>query len=388
MRVKDNGRFTGSSKLHKPSSNAEDSIEGRILQARDTLYEEELFHELVREARTMAGNGVTMRRDSIQVCGADAQEILVDLVDAEESLLPDEAELPAHEDNRLADAISHAIHILLSFSHRQNHYRRMQMPPPLTTKRRHTPEYQLLRPIIAYLQHTSHVRWLESFLQDIYAVLKFAGLNSEYKSSHFSSVNLARWNRPGPKLEALAEEFLRPLESTFSGKLATPRSTFKVNVRTNLFPPFLGTHYDIDINLPEYPQVQPPSRIGLREEVAAVIIQVIMLDLVSTISLHQPHLAGFAVQDKTSKFLTWQPAYPHHGELVASSPNLKHNKKLKVALSRTELTIHTYHVRGSERYSRSTADTGPKTHSRTWKRDSSETEPPSLMEFVAEVSKE
>ncbi|RJE24830.1 hypothetical protein PHISCL_02850 [Aspergillus sclerotialis] len=391
VRVKDHGRFTGSSTLHKPTSSAEAPIEGRILQARDTLFEEELFHELIREARTMAGNGVTMRRDSIQVSGADEQEILVDLVDADQDLLPDEAEV-THEDDCLANAISHAIHILLSFSHRQNLHRRMQIPPPLTTKRRHTPEYQLLRPIVAYLQHTSHVRWLESFLQDIYAILKSAGLNCEYKSAHFSSVNLARKDRPMPKLETLVEEFLRPLESTFSGTLTTSRNSFKVNVRTNLSPSFLGTHYDIEINLPEYPQVQPPSRIGLRDEAAAVITQVVMLDLVTAVSLHRPHLANVAVQDETTpemrKFLTWQPVYPHHGELLASSPTLKHNKKLKVSLSRTELTLRSYYIRGSERYSRSTADTGPQIHSRTWKRDLSGVEQSTMMEFVTEVSKE
>lgn len=391
MRVKDHGRLTGSSTLHKPIFSAEASIEGRILQARDTLFEEELFHELVREARTMAGNGVTMRRDSIQVSGADEQEILVDLVDADH--LPDEAEVPlTNEDNCLANAISYAIHILLSFSHRQNHHRRMQLPPPLTTRRRHTPEYQLLRPIIACLQHTSHVSWLESFLQDIYAILKLAGLSCEYKSAHFSSVNLARKDRPMPKLETLAEEFLRPLESTFSGTLTTSRNSFKVNVRTNLFPPFFGTHYDIEINLPEYPRVQPPSRIGLRDEAAAVITQVIMLDLVTAVSLHRPHLPNLVAQDGTTpemgKFLTWQPAYPHHGELLASSPTLKHNRKLKVSFSRTELTLCSYYIRGSERYSRSTADTGPQTHSHTWKRDSSGVEQTTMMEFVTEVSKE
>lgn len=51
VRVKDRGIITGCSKPYRSAAQDPDSIEGRILQARDTLYEEELFHELFREAR-------------------------------------------------------------------------------------------------------------------------------------------------------------------------------------------------------------------------------------------------------------------------------------------------------------------------------------------------
>lgn len=389
VRVKDRGQFTGSSTLHRPSSSATELIEGRILQARDTVYEEELFHELVREARTMAGHGVTMRQGLIQLSGTDEQEILVDLVDAEPNPLPDEPEVTSHQDDGLANAVSHAVHILLAFSHRQNLRRRMQIPQPLSHKRRHTPEHQLLRPIIAYLQHTSHVRWLESFLRDTYHVLKTARINCTYTSTHFSSVDLTRENRPMPKVEALVEEFLGPLESTFSGTLATPENSFNVKIHTNLFPPFHGTHYDIGIILPQYPQVQPPARIGLWDEAAAVINHVIMLDLVSAVSSYRPRPARAVAQDgtrqETGKVLTWEPAYPHHGELMASSPSVPRNKKMRVSLSRTELTLQTYVCAGD---SGSTGDMGPQMHSHTWKRDSSSPEQPSMVEFVAEASKE
>lgn len=390
VRVKDHGQFTGSSTLQKPSSNADDSIEGRILQARDTVYEEELFHELIREARTMAGHGVTMHQDLIQLSSADEQEILVDLVDAEPGLIPDEADVTSNQDDDLANTISHAIHILLAFSHRQNLHRRMQIPPPLSQKRRHTPEYQLLRPIVAYLQHLSHVRWLESFLQDTYGVLKAAKLNCQYTSTHFSSMNLARKNRPVSKVEALVGEFLGPLESTFAGDLVTPQNSFKVNIRTNLLPPFHGTHYEINIKLPQYPQVQPPTRIGLRDEAGAVINHVIMLDLVTAISSYRPQQVKPIVQDgtkqETENLITWEPAYLHHGELLASSPSFQ-QKKMTVALSRTELTLQTY-MRGVEGPGSSIEDMGVRLHSHTWKRDPSVPEKLSMMEFVAEASKE
>lgn len=395
VRVKDRGQFTGSSTLYKPTPNATEPIESRILRARDTLYEEELFHELMREARVLAGRGIITRQNSIQLSGSDEREILIDLMDIEQDTCPDECEMHSHQHDHLADAISLAVHILLAFAHRQNLHRRTQTPPPLSQKRRHNPEYQLLRPIVAYLQHTSHVAWLDSFLQDTYDVLKTAKLDCEYACIPFSSVGLARKDLPVPTVEALAEEFLRPLESTFSGTLTTPCNSFKVNIRTNFFPPFFGTNYDIQVDLPQYPQVQPPSRIGLRDEAAAVIIHVIMLDLVSAISSYRPYMAKAASQEgkdeETSKPLTWEPTYPHHGELLGSSPTHQQNKKLKVGLSRAELTLQAYSVRGTEGHNdghnRSTALTRPEVRSSTWKRDQPSPEQLSMMDFVAEVSK-
>lgn len=391
VRVKDRGQITGSSTLHKPGSNADDSIEGRILQARDTLYEEELFHELIREAHLLAGRGITTRRDSIQVSAADEQEILVDLVDVDQDFPPNEFEVPSHQHDHLADSIFHTIHILFAFAHRQNLHRRTQIPQPLSAKQRNIPEYQLLRPVMAYLQHASHVRWLESFLRDIYGLLRVSRINCEYKSAPFSSINLAQKNRPAPTVEALAEEFLRPLESTFSGTLAIPRNSLKVHIRTTLLPPFFGTRYDIEINLPQYPQVQPPRSIGLRDEAAAVITHIMVLDLVSAISTYRPQPTTSAAQDETKegtvKSLKWEPAYPHHGELFASSPSKQQNKKLKVELSREELTLHTYYFRGSEGHHRTTGEARPQVHSYSWKRDSSVSEQLTMMQFVTEESK-
>lgn len=390
VRVKDHGQFTGSSTLQKPAANAAESIEGRILQARDTVYEEELFHELIREARVMAGRGITTRQDSIQLSGADEQEIVVDLVDAGPDSLSHEPEIHSHQHDLLADGISHTIHILLAFAHRQNLDRRTQMPPPLTQKRRHTPEYQLLRPVMAYLQHISHIRWLEAFLGDLYGVLKTAKLNCEHTSTPFSSLNLSRKNRPIPQAQALSEEFLRPLESTFTGPLSTPQNSLRVRVRTNLLPPFFGTHYDIEVNLPQYPQVRPPSRIGLRDEAAAVVTHFVLLDLVSAISTYRSPIPKGESPDEPrpeqSRSLTWEPSYPHHGELVASCPTTRRSQKMTVTLSREELRLQTYHAHGTEGHSRAAADQGPHIHSQTWRRDSP-AEHSGLMEFVAVASR-
>lgn len=347
--MKKNNQITGCSKLSPfmAASGADDSIENRILQSRDILFEEELFHELTREARILGSSGVTTRRNLIQFEFSEGEEILLDLVDLDD--VPDEADV-AHrtpEHDTLAEAVAHAVRILLSYAHRQNLQRRTQIPPPLTTKKRPVLEYQLLRPILAYLQHSSHVQSLRSFLRDLYRILKSAGLKSEYTAAPFASLDLSRKGAGGhiSAVESLVKHFLDPLESRFSGTMANQTSTFNAKVRTNLSGPSLGTEYEFSIRLPNFPHTQPPSRVGLKDEVEAVIRHLITLDLttfISSISKNASNGRAAATAAATSeRLLVWEAPFAHHGELVALSPSTQRTKKLSLHLSRTELTLRT-----------------------------------------------
>ncbi|GFF84954.1 mediator of RNA polymerase II transcription subunit 17 [Aspergillus udagawae] len=381
VRVKDHGIITGCSKPYRSAAQDPDSIEGRILQARDTLYEEELFHELFREARIMGSQGVTTRQNLVQFSVSEEQDILLDLVDPDQEAYVDGEETKSEEHNVLADALAHSIRILLCYAHRQNLRRRTQPPPPLSPKRRHIPEYQLLRPIMAYLQHSFHVRWLETFMKDMYGVLQSAGLSSSFTAIPYSSVNLFNIDRSVPKVEGLIRQFLLPLESTFSADLLTPQSSFKVKTRTNLSVPPFGTHFEISLNLPHYPDVHPPNRIGLHDQAATIITHFIMLDIVAAIESQTSQASSIAKTE--AKSVPWEATYPHHGELLAISSDGK-QKKMKVILSRDELIVQTYDVQGAERYSRATPETTPALQTHTWK--AGPTTAPSLMEYVAAVS--
>lgn len=372
MRVRTNNRINGSTKPANPTSN-DVSIEDRILQARDTLFEEELFHELMREARLMNGQGVTTRQNLIRLAVSEEQEIMLDLVDVDENE-SDSAMDESHENDVLADAISHSIHILLSYAHRQNLHRRTQPPPPLSQKRRPTPEYNLLRPVLAYLEHGSHVRWMESFLHDVTRIMKSAGIDCDSTAAPFASLGLQRKSPSLPKVEALVQGFLQPLESTFSGSLATPRSSFRIRIRTNLSAQPFGTNYDISMVLPQNPGIQPPTRVGLKDEAAGIFAHFLLLDVVSAISLQRPP-AG-----ESTSVSKWQAAYPHHGELLAlSSATGEPTKTMKVRLTRDEMTVEVQSTRVAEKAS---------TRSQTWTADLSQSAQSSLADFVSNVSKE
>ncbi|KAL1851464.1 RNA polymerase II mediator complex subunit [Paecilomyces lecythidis] len=350
VQVKRDGRTTGSSKLPTVSSNGEFSIEDRILQARDTLYEEELFHELSREARIMASQGVMTGQNIIQFQASEGQDIILELVDINEMWDDRSSESHVPEDDILSHGIAHSLRILLAYAHRQNLRRRRQIPPPLTLKKRPNPEYQILRPITGYLQHSSHVRSLEVFLKDVYRVLQSAGVDCRYNATPFSSINLSRNSGPSHTVEKIIKEFLSPFESNFSGTLATSASSFSIKVRTHMAPPSLGTDYEFSINLPSLPDVQAPARLGLKDEVESLIIHLITLDLVNLIPSLSPRprtpIDGHILSDNTNAGLLWQPAFPHHGELRASYPDTGRSKKLALKLSSKELTIQSSWLSG------------------------------------------
>ncbi|OOQ84720.1 Mediator of RNA polymerase II transcription subunit 17 [Penicillium brasilianum] len=344
VRVKQGEQIFESSQPPGSGLSDADPIEHRILQARDSVFEEELFHELVREARSMAGCSVTTRQNLIRIPVSEDIEILLDLVDADTHGVVVEQD-QRQPDSQLADGLAHAIRILLCFAHRQNLRRRTQLPRPLTTTRPTTPEYHLLRPALAYLQHLSHVRWLQSYLTDIYSVLRSAGLDMpEWTSKPYASWKLSPTFPPPASLEALVETFLRPIESVFTGKLLTSRGSFTVAIRTNLASPPFGTHYEVSVKLPTIPDLKSPGRLGLKDEVEAAITHLLLLDVVSTISSKTRSAIDNGHGTVASKEQSWDAIYPHLGELVLPNTNPEKHKKMKVTLSRHGMTLTTYVV--------------------------------------------
>lgn len=369
VRVKQGSQISSSTSPRKLASTNVESVEQRILQARDSVFEEELFQELSREARAMASCGVTTRQNLIQVPVADDVEILVDLVDDD---VDRDLQGPS---TMLADGLAHSLRLLLAFAHRQNLSRRTQVPLPLTTKRRATPEYHLIRPALAYLQHISHVRGLEAFLNEIQEVLRSSGLDiPKYTTKQFSG----QATTSPPSLETLVGQFLTPIESVFHGELLTSHSSFNITVRTNLSAPPFGTQFDVSFTLPVVPDLKSPGRLGLTSEVESAIAHLLMLDVVSSVSSNELP-AG-----PTGSPRAWQAIYPHFGELLLPSNNPGKHEKLKISLSRHELAASAYTERSIDGLGRSSIEHPPGHPAQTWKSSTNET---SLMDFVVAAAK-
>ncbi|KAJ5584013.1 uncharacterized protein N7459_003813 [Penicillium hispanicum] len=386
VRVRQGSLTSSSTRPTESASGDAESVEHRILQARDSVFEEELFHELVREARAMASCGVTTRQNLIQIPASDDIDILLDLIDADDDHVHLEQDTSG-PDGLLAEGFAHSIRILLAFAHRQNLRRRTQVPPPLTPKRRASPEYHLLRPALAYLQHLSQVRWLESFLNEIGGVLRSSGLDAPASTSTAFSSRALQFAPSTPTLEALVIKSLTPIESVFRGNLLTPGGFFAITVRTSLSSPPFGTNFEVSFNFPAFSDLKSPGRLGLRDEVTAAIIHLLLLDVVSRISSQELPAMKPDSESEGPTSRAWIAAYPHLGELLLSSSDPEKHKKMKVTLSRHELSLSTYMVRsidGIGRGAQEQRSQHAETH--TWKSPSPSAseanEHPSMMEFV------
>ncbi|KAJ5583142.1 Mediator complex subunit Med17 [Penicillium sp. DV-2018c] len=381
VRVVQDGRLVGYSTPTRSAVDDGETIESRIRQARDTLFEEELFHELVREARAIASFGVTTQENLIQVPGFDDLEILLDLVDADE-VQPGNDITP--QGTALAQGMGHAIGILLAYAHRQNLRRRSQIPPPLTPKKPSIPEYQLIRPVLTYMKHISDVRWVQSLLKDLFGVLQSAKLNPPAYTTKSFAIGKQAPATSLPAVEGFVGQFLAPFESTFSGKILTPRGSFSVAVHTSLSSPPFGTTFNVSFDIPKCPEFKSPGHVSQRQEVEAALTHLFLLDVVFAIASNGPAKSEGNKDAQVNR--VWDPIYPQHGELLLSpsSSNSEKRSKMKVSLSRDELALEVYNVRcidgtGRGRWEQRDTDTAP----HTWESSATASpNQPSLMEFV------
>jgi mediator of RNA polymerase II transcription subunit 17, fungi type len=171
----------------KPEDSA--SIENLILQARNSVYEEELFYELSREARQLANQGVRTVDDTIVLSLGETTQILIDLIPVGEATRTDSEQpqpLCDTSDDDIAQGIALALRILLSYAHRVNLKRRSQIPPPIDRKRPIPPHF-ILHPILAHLLHQQALRALKSLLDSLVAPAAAAGLRASYSLSTYTN---------------------------------------------------------------------------------------------------------------------------------------------------------------------------------------------------------
>lgn len=150
---------------------SEDSVQEEIKNARSLVFEEELFYEIVREARRLSSHKVSVVAGKVVINLYD-EDLVVELVDPTEDEDEDEKEEQEEKNphSYKADLICNAFHILLCYAHRRNLQRRRTLPAPVSSKSKppSSPLF-ILRPIIAHILHFKVLkrttRLLEMILQ-------------------------------------------------------------------------------------------------------------------------------------------------------------------------------------------------------------------------------
>lgn len=237
------GHLVGRSALGAQSiDNA--TIEGQVLEARNTLFSQELWHELTRESRTLAAYDVRAQDSRLQIGLKDGTssitlELLsVDSLPASDEFLPE---------NNVTEAISLALQVMLSHTHRNTELMRTRPFPPHISRARTTNHtYTLLRPILAQISHTENTKECTKYVGALVQALKKAGLPSSF-TLHTPLPSLVGPGGTGPNqpsdAQILVNNLIQPTD--FSIDLETvPDMSFAVRGRTFLYP-FLGTIYHI-----------------------------------------------------------------------------------------------------------------------------------------------
>jgi mediator of RNA polymerase II transcription subunit 17 len=310
---------SGSSAIPYTQVMEDGPIEDQILQAHQTLFEEELFHEISRESRLLANQGVKMSMKSVEFDIGDNFNVQIRLVNPESEPAP----INSHESAEgVAKAIALSLRILLAHAHERNLIRRSNAPPPMTLKARAFPEYALLRPVMSHLQHALHLDALRSFIASLLPPLSNAGVEAQAKFSALKS-----WSLQG-LLEAsslhannLLEPLTAPLESTMTLELPTTR-TLELTVRTFLGQPIFGTEFSVK-PLTYGPRNLIAPRLESVADVEKFICHVVMIDL--AVYIEALHTTGEEGEKKADlpppppppppPHFLWKVADLHHGEL-------------------------------------------------------------------------
>ncbi|EGS22975.1 uncharacterized protein CTHT_0014540 [Thermochaetoides thermophila DSM 1495] len=172
VRILEDGRIVGRSSLPSPVS-ADAPLQDRVKEMRDTIFAQELWHEINREARTLLNQGVHLEPSSITYTMDASTTVSIRLatLGEEEEGLDEQQEGPQ---DVMAESLNIALSLLLSHAHRMNELRRSEpginKGPPRT--------YPILLPLISYHKYNQSIQTCLQTLSAHISVLRSASVDS------------------------------------------------------------------------------------------------------------------------------------------------------------------------------------------------------------------
>ncbi|KAL9045927.1 MAG: hypothetical protein Q9214_001118 [Letrouitia sp. 1 TL-2023] len=218
----------------KQISSSQEPVSSGILCARNCLFDEELHHELLREARNLVNQNVY----------CDGETILVPFEkDTQISMkLEPPSSLEQGGDSGLPNAVLLVLRLLLCHAHRQTLHRRSQPPPPIRETPQSRPLYSILRPLLEFFQHRLAV---ESALDIMSGLARIVGTEVTLSpstpflpslASRLASANI-------PAHQFLVTTLIAPRTSSISFPFPSRQVSLRIDVHTNILPPTFGTSY-------------------------------------------------------------------------------------------------------------------------------------------------
>ncbi|KAF2738098.1 hypothetical protein EJ04DRAFT_560972 [Polyplosphaeria fusca] len=294
VRISDNGKTTGTSTLAAAAASSSLAIERSVQLAKDSIFEEELYHEITQESRQLLSFGVEVRNRvvNVPVPGPDSlstsRKILIDCVPREENVLGHED----HSQDWLAQNVAEALRLLLGHEHRMRLFRRSQDPPPLTQQKRQIPQAPLLRILLGVFAHIGAINSLQVHLGALVTILRAASLPIHTKivceSSWVQLMGLVQDSKRKEfsAVDQVLEVFTKPLEGRVTVILpSSNEEKLTTTIRTYFGPPTFGTEYRVALppSLVQAYGIPPEQKHDFQfwsaEEVQSYVADAIAMDL-------------------------------------------------------------------------------------------------------------
>ncbi|PIA98417.1 Mediator of RNA polymerase II transcription subunit 17 [Cercospora beticola] len=215
--LKRGNRVVGTSRLPLLPEEREPTLEARVRHARDSLFDEELYHEMIRESRTLYGQGVTMKGNSITFTYNDAIgsiKVELDLVSLDEN---NDVDSDGSQD-QVANALMLTARLLLGRAHRKRTKQKAEVPAPMKTKEDRKEPLQILAPILVFMGHSANVHQINAYANRLGALLKRAQIPA---TVHKARVELPIDTEGTITTESLYEALFRQSSATASIEVAS-----------------------------------------------------------------------------------------------------------------------------------------------------------------------
>ena len=331
VRLLHQGKQIASSMTAAPKPLMDGSVEAEILNARNSIFDEELYHEIHREASNLVNQGVRCVGTSVLIPFESNKQLEIDLVSTEYNALDNAA-----EDNigssRMVENATLVLRILLSYAHRQNLRSRSKKPPALRESKTPRPLYPILKPVVEYLQHRSHVRALRTFLGEVRATIDRAGLSltvgtaeSSYDIAGISAVAIN--SEISSKVEALIQQLTSPLHSIMAINIIDGSTVVNLDIQTTISLPE-GTSFSV-VNK-EFPVQSPISQLPRSTQYTTLVdVENCIIHLTTLSILHY----------LLSKFSDWRTCSTHGTSIMRNRSGTRDREIVSLVLAKGQLSM-------------------------------------------------
>ncbi|PNP48576.1 hypothetical protein THARTR1_10315 [Trichoderma harzianum] len=325
------GKVLGRSTTRPASEDG--SLESRVLEARNTIFSQELWHELTKESRSLAAYDVKPKEKKLVYQADDTTKITFELLPLESCPSHDE-NLP---ENGLAEKTSMALHILLSYAHRSNELMRIRPVPPHISRTSRQQSYALLRPVLARTMYLKNIEESMQYVGSLVKTLQKAGLPSSV-ILRTTQASASDPNSRGPNQLSASQTLVRNLLQTqdFTLELTIlPQVSFIIRARSFSFPVTATYYYILLPPSSPLPAMCPPWAEGypsvrtLGDYLRTVVVRVLTNHFVTLLA------SGAILHDETAAAAAENASVDKNNIDIHFSMEHEDNDELALSLSST-----------------------------------------------------